>query len=181
MSSLAKANDGRALTFVWQPSTAAGFCFEFSGTLTAEDFFQGIPRTETPGGIEFVKGSRSLRYFPENLEITIHPLGVRCREGSTARSQKDEEPAIELMSALHLEVYWKEGTSMKAVREVSPKALTLEEAGDLIPSNLMTEPGKVWTYHLNIKDDQVPLRSHIIVVITSSDGRTIARLSAGIG
>jgi len=81
------------------------------------------------------------------------------------------------MSSLHLDVFWKDGVHVKPVREFSQKAPVPKDVDDLTSS---LPKMKMWTYALSVHDDGIPLTSHIIVVISSSGGHTVARLSAQI-
>jgi len=163
---------GRELRFASQPAAEGRFCLVFGGTIALDDFLQGLQKRETPTGIEFRRGSRSVAYFPENITIAIDAFGASCKQ------KKDPtEPTAEFMSSLHLDVFWKDGVHVKPVREFSQKAPVPKDVDDLTSS---LPKMKMWTYALSVHDDGIPLTSHIIVVISSSGGHTVARLSAQI-
>ena len=169
-----EGND-RALRFDSQPASALGFCFVFGGTAASEDFFRGLRKFETPTGVEFRKGSQSLKYFPQNLTIAINAIGLTCSENSSGKRKTETEPTIEIMNSFELSMYWKQGARLNRVREASSQDLTVMDIPDLMQS-----PRKVWIYTVSICDEEIPLESHLIAVISSSQGRTVARLSARI-
>jgi len=70
---------GRELRFASQPAAEGRFCLVFGGTIALDDFLQGLQKRETPTGIEFRRGSRSVAYFPENITIAIDAFGCKLQ------------------------------------------------------------------------------------------------------
>jgi hypothetical protein len=162
------------LEFGPQATSTGGFCFQLSGTVTADDFFDGLHKIETPTGPEYRKGARILTYYPEELLILIDAVGTSClgkrKNGNNIRTK----PTIQFMETLRFRIFWKDGAKLKEVHQFEFEGLSSQQS-PAMPGTIA-----IWTYKIRLKDSGIPLTSHLVVVITTDDDRTVARLSAQI-
>ncbi len=71
---------------IYQQRVSAGFdaarvddtCMVFSASMTADDFFDGLVRTETSKGPEFHKGSLVVKDFPDRLFLELRASVFKC-------------------------------------------------------------------------------------------------------
>jgi len=170
--SLGNAKPSHPLVFDQQSAQIGKYCFEFGGNLNTEDaFFQDLKRTETNSRVRFHKGDKDFVYFPESLKIQIYAAGKKCKPSTD--SQDDEYPRIDLMRTFHFDVYWKEGVTLRRAREVTPTFLSSLQDGQ----NSAIASG-IWNFTFEVKDSNIPLTNHLVVVISSTGDKDVARMSA---
>jgi len=159
-------------------------CLVFAALLSADDFFEGLEVRQSPAGREYRKGSHLVTEFPARVKVTV--LTWVWKFGTD--DAENPELATAILEKLHFEAKWKTGMKTRPVKELSsnfrqPSAQEWKERPDIKKfEKLGLEPRDpavegIWIFELTIKDEQVPLTDSLIVTVSSSDGRQIARFS----
>jgi hypothetical protein len=155
-----------------------GSCFRLSGQMTAPDFFDGLRRVDTGEGTTFLLRDKEVTEFPEQLFVTLHLLDYPCSQDLKDTAVR---PPItrEIMSALKLNFYWKEGVALRPVESskrtgASIKRLTpfaAAAAEELVPRF-------EWNYAFTIESGGIPLTNDLVFVIEDEDHKIAARTAA---
>jgi hypothetical protein len=171
---------GRNIEFGMQAVTVGDTCYLVGGTLSAEDFFLGLRKTVTDAGPEFHKGKNPLEYFPSKLHARVALTGAACH--GTIEDDASAERIARFAQSIRFEAHWKTGTNMRPVESLTVNHSSLQrrkpQARPLF--NRPGEPQQVWIYELGLATKEVPLTDHLILSLLTSDGTTIARLSASL-
>ena len=155
-----------------------GSCFRLSGGVTAPDFFNGLRRIDTDAGTTYLLNNKPVTEFPDELLLTLHLLDYPC-----SRDLKDTavRPPItpEIMSALRLRFYWKDGVALRPVdsskrtnASVTRLAPFAKQAADELA------PRFQWNYAFTIQSAGVPLTNDLVLIIESEDHKIAARTAA---
>jgi hypothetical protein len=155
-----------------------GSCFRLSGGVTARDFFDGLRRIDTDDGTTYLLNNKPVTEFPDELLLTLHLLDYPC-----SRDLKDTavRPPItpEIMSALRLHFYWKDGV---ALRPVDSSKRTNASVTRLAPFAKQSEdelaPRFQWNFAFTIQSAGVPLTHDLVLIIESEDHKIAARTAA---
>ena len=155
-----------------------GSCFRLSGGVTAPDFFDGLRRVDTEDGTTYLRHEKVVTEFPDELLVTFHLLDYPC-----SRDLKDTavRPPLtpEMISALRLHFYWKDGI---ALRPVDGSKRTAASVTRLMPFAKQASdelaPRFQWDYALTIQSAGVPLTNDLVLIIESEDHKIAARTAA---
>jgi len=155
-----------------------GSCFRLSGGVTAPDFFDGLRRIDTDDGTTYLLNNKPVTEFPDELLLTLQLLDYPC-----SRDLKDTavRPPLtpEIISALRLHFYWKEGV---ALRPVDSSKRTNASVTRLAPFAKQAEdelaPRFQWNYTFTIPSAGVPLTNDLVLIIESEDHKIAARTAA---
>ncbi len=155
-----------------------GSCFRLSGGVTAADFFDGLRRVDTDDGTTYFRHDKPVTEFPDELLVTFHLLDYPC-----SRDLKDTavRPPLtpEIISALHLHFYWKDGI---ALRHVDGSKRTAASVTRLMPFAKQAEdelaPRFQWNYTFTIQSAGVPLTNDLVLIVESEGHKIAARTAA---
>lgn len=154
-----------------QPVILKGFCLVFGGRGTADNFFEGLKRTETPSGTVFRKNGNAVKHFPGTLSVTLIATGSSCTEKPSGQ----RFPKTAAMGSIRFATYWKDGLQLRPVKSCSLDRFWSEEIETATGGTLTA-----WKYHLTIKDLEVPLSNHLVIVLSNGEGSELARLSGSL-
>jgi hypothetical protein len=142
-------------------------CISFHASMSADDFFDGLERTETPRGPQFRKNSRILSNFPDDTSVEIWAYVERC----SRQELRDLVPAsaTEFMRSLRFEAKWKRGVEFRSVEKLS-----IETS----PPSWNETGVSPWIFTLMMASKNVPLSDSLVVAVISEDGKKVASFSA---
>jgi hypothetical protein len=156
---------------------ADNMCLILYGNVEAGDFFDHLRGRKTSDGIQFRKGARDVKTFPENLTVrVIAVLGTcsvreRAAEGGSVFSSHvhlDED----FMRSITFDGSWNQGFAEKRA-ELGPVA----EGRIRNPIPLMNDRDW-WEYEFKVQSQGISLDNSLVIVMQSPDGKMVARLSA---
>src|SRR5260370_1723327 len=156
-SGKAEGNYDRGIFFRTDGALPNGVCFRVSGGMDAPGFFVHLKRINDAGGTVFLRGTETVTDFPDELLLSfaIHdqPCAPGLRETETRLYLTQE-----MISALHLSLYWKRGMSLRPVKNVTQIRSSVEP---IVPyaANLAADlPQRVvWTHQLSAPSKALPL------------------------
>ena len=147
----------------------ADVCLVFEGSISAGDFFDGLEKTETAGRSIFRKNSQLVDHFPEELVFDLKVTVVRCDQNATMTSANVIIP--QLVKSLAVKPQWKAGL------DLLPAEIVYQDISDVA----RLESGRAVQHHrLGIRSESIPLTNHLVVVVLSSEGERISRVSVGL-
>jgi hypothetical protein len=155
-----------------------GSCFRLSGGVTAPDFFDGLRRIDTDDGTIYLLNNKPVTEFPDELLLTLHLLDHPCSQDLKDTAVR---PPItpEIMSALRLHFYWKDGV---ALRPVDSSKRTNASVTRLLPFAKQVDdelaPRFQWNYTFTVQSAGVPLTNDLVLIIESEDHKIAARTAA---
>jgi hypothetical protein len=155
-----------------------GSCFRFSGGVTAPDFFDGLRRVDTADGSAYFLYDKPVTDFPDELLVTFHLRDSPC--SSDLKDTAVRPPLTpEIISALRLHFYWKDGI---ALRPVEGSKRTAASVTRLMPfAKQATDevaPRFQWNYTFTIQSAGVPLTNDLVFIIETEDHKIAARTHA---
>jgi hypothetical protein len=159
-------------------SLSENTCFRLAGHMVDKGFFDNLKRIDDNEGTRYLRGKEIVTEFPDhiNLLFVIHdqpcPSQMPDPEGRQYLTR-------EMMSKLHLSLFWKRGVDLRPVENFKNKFFSVE----LIPpyaTELAKELPKrfQWAYELEIPSAGVPLTDSLVLIVRRDDGRVAARVAA---
>jgi hypothetical protein len=169
--------DGGAF-FVTDGHLENGSCFRLSGGATAPDFFDGLRRVDTDDGTAYFRHDKPVTEFPDELLVTFHLRDSPC-SGDLKDTAVRPPLTPEIISALRLHFYWKDGI---ALRPVEGSKRTTASVTRLMPFAKQAAdelaPRFQWNYTFTIQSAGVPLTNDLVLIIESEDHKIAARTAA---
>ncbi|HLZ93411.1 MAG TPA: hypothetical protein VKQ28_17025 [Candidatus Acidoferrum sp.] len=162
-------------------SLPSGPCFRLAGRVTSGDFFDHLKRFDKETGTVFRRGTEAVETFPDQLTLTFM---VHDHYDQTC-PPREEHPGApkyltrEMMSTLHLYLYWKRGVELRPVENVERKYFGVR---DLIPPAVAQAhglPEKLeWAYEYIVPSAGVPLTDSLVLVLRDEENHMVARVAA---
>ena len=153
-------------------------CFRLAGHMADKSFFDNLKRIDDNQGTRYVRGKEIVTEFPDHLKLlfVIHdqpcPSQVPDPKGRQYLTR-------EMMSTLHLSLFWKRGVDLRPAENFKLKFFSVE----LIPP-YATELAKdlpkrfQWAYELEIPSAGIPLSDSLVLIFRRDDGHIAARVAA---
>jgi hypothetical protein len=153
-------------------------CFRLAGHMADKSFFDNLKRIDDNQGTRYLRGKEIVTEFPDHLKLlfVIHdqpcPLQVPDPKGRQYLTR-------EMMSTLHLSLFWKRGVALRPAENFKLKFFSVE----LIPP-YATELAKdlpkrfQWAYELEIPSAGIPLSDSLVLILRRDDGHIAARVAA---
>lgn len=137
-------------------------CVYLGPAMSAGEFFDGLQRTETPGGDVFRKNASVVQTFPDGITVQVQ-VGISVCNADIYTPA----PAPSFVSGMQFKAQWKRGLAMRPVAQLRVQRIPfLAEEGD----NRML-------YVLKIHDKDVPLTDHLIISVISPQGKLLSRMA----
>jgi len=158
-----------------------GPCFRLAGNVTSGNFFDHLKRIDKESGTIFRLGTEKVENFPSQLDLTfvVHDHYDQTCPPREANPDAPRHLTREMMSALHLYLYWKRGVEMRPVGSVERKYFGVRE---LIPQAVTQAhglPDKLeWAYEYIIPSAGIPLTDSLVLVLRDEHNRIVARVAA---
>jgi len=158
-----------------------GPCFRLAGRVTSGDFFDHLKRIDRENGTIFRLGSEEVRNFPETLTLAfmVHDW---YDQTCPRREEKPDAPKYltrEMMSSLHLYLYWKRGVELRPVGNVERLFFAVRPVIPLAVAQAHGLPEKFeWSYEYRVPSAGVPLTDSLVLVLRDEENRIVARVAA---
>ena len=147
-------------------------CLMIGARAVAGDFFKDLRSRNSNNGVTFSKHRQKVRVFPERLTVKVDAGFDRCvGRGPVDCDRCDFQLSSEFMNSLQFEAYWKNGFAMQ---KADIEVLNVEQSNDLAR---IAPFAKLWKYELSVRSENIPLSDTLVVILLSSDGRVLSRLS----
>jgi hypothetical protein len=165
------------VVLVTDGSIPDGPCFRISGRLTAPHFFDNLKRIDTDAGTQFRRGSETLTAFPDRVILAFvvydHPCSTKLEDTTRAYLSR------QLMSSLHMYLYWKRGVDLRPITDVESKFFSVDPLLTRTAANARDLPERlVWSYEFGVPSEGVPLTDSLVLILRNSDGHIVARVAA---
>jgi hypothetical protein len=162
-----KQKYGRIIFGGYDIAKRSDICLVFNASMTSGDFFEGLQRKDTTDGSLFYKDSRRVDHFPDEVTFEIRIDAAKCNNGTSGVLLSPD--ASDIVKSLQFDSAWKEGFNIFPADIISMELLQGRQ-----PSS---SNRKTWHCKLRIRSKDIPLTSHLVVTIRSSESETVSRVS----
>jgi hypothetical protein len=138
-----------------------GACVFFNGTISADDFFSGLERIDSPQGQKFLNRGRPVEDFPDRVLVTIGLIASPCPKGEKAPLTTGPDK----LSSMSFETQWGLEGQPHQVSPDSSKGLQLADWSELTSAT---------SYKFDLETAQKPLKDTFFVRVLSGSGKKIA-------
>ena len=158
-----------------------GPCFRLAGNVTSGDFFDHLKRIDKESGTIFRLGPQVVENFPDQLDLTfvVHDHYDQTCPPREANPDAPRYLTREMMSSLHLYLYWKRGVEMRPVGTVERKYFGVRELLPQAVTQAHGLPDKLeWAYEYIVPSAGIPLTDSLVLVLRDEQNRIVARVAA---
>jgi hypothetical protein len=158
-----------------------GPCFRLTGRVTAGDFFDHLKRIDRENGTIFRQRSEEVQNFPEKLTLAfvVHDWYDQTCPSRVEKANTSKYLTREMMSSLHLYLYWKRGVELRPVSNVERVFFAVRPLIPLAAAQAHGLPEKFeWSYEYTVPSAGVPLTDSLVLVLRTDDNRIVARVAA---
>jgi hypothetical protein len=159
-------------------SLSENTCFRLAGHMADKGFFDNLKRIDDNQGTRYLRGKDVVTEFPERLRLIFVIHDEPCPSQSQG-SQGRQYLTREMMSALHLSLFWKRGVALRPAENFKVKFFSVEpippyatELANELPKRFQ------WAYELDIPSAGIPLSDSLVLILRNADGRIAARVAA---
>jgi hypothetical protein len=158
-----------------------GPCFRLAGRVTSGDFFDHLKRIDRETGTIFRLGPEEVQSFPGKLSLAfmVHDW---YDQTCPRRDENPDAPKYltrEMMSSLHLYLYWKRGVELRPVGDVERLFFAVRPVIPLAAAQAHGLPEKFeWSYEYSVPSAGVPLTDSLVLVLRDEENRIVARVAA---
>jgi hypothetical protein len=169
------------LFMITNGSLPNGPCFRLAGRVTSGTFFDHLKRIDKESGTIFRNGPDTVENFPDHVILTflVHDWYDHTCPPRDENSAATKYLTREMMSSLHLYLYWKRGIELRPVESVERKYFAVKEVPPqaLVPAQGLAEKLE-WTYEYIIPSAGVPLTDSLVLVLSDAENHIVARVAA---
>lgn len=158
-----------------------GPCFRLTGRVTSGDFFDHLKRFDRESGTIFRLGSEEVQNFPKklNLAFVVHDWYDQTCPPRVEEAGAPKYLTREMMSTLHLYLYWKRGVEMRPVSDVQKVSFAVRPLIPFAAAQAHGLPEKLeWSYEYILPSAGVPLTDSLVLVLRTDDNHIVARVAA---
>jgi hypothetical protein len=159
-------------------SLSENTCFRLAGHMVDKGFFDNLKRIDDNQGTRYLRGKDVVTEFPEHLKLlfVIHdqPCASQMQD-----AQGRQYLTREMMSTLHLSLFWKRGVALRPAENFKVEFFSVEpippyatELANELPKRFQ------WAYELDIPSAGIPLSDSLVLILRNADGRIAARVAA---
>jgi hypothetical protein len=155
-----------------------GVCFRVAGRVYAPEFFDQLKRVDGPQGVVFRRGQETVALFPDELVLSLVIRDMSCTPG-VPQAGKRAYLTREMMSTLHLFLYWKRGVELRPLKVRKELRASVEQLEPFATSRAAELPKRFeWSYDIAVSGAGVPLTDSLVLVFRTPDDRIAARVAA---
>ncbi len=158
-----------------------GPCFRLAGRVTSGDFFDHLKRIDKDSGTIFRHGAEEVQNFPDqlNLAFVVHDHFDQTCPPRAEEANTSKYLTREMMSSLHLYLYWKRGVELRPVGNVERVFFAVRPLIPLAAAQAHGLPEKFeWSYEYTVPSAGVPLTDSLVLVLRTDDNHVVARVAA---
>ena len=155
-----------------------GPCFRIHGRVTSGNFFDNLNRIDTENGTIFRSSKEDVTHFPDEVHLSFSVYDQLCPSALHTVGTR-EYLTREMMSTLHLNLYWKHGVDMRPAGKIKLINFAVEPIPPYATDLAAELPERfLWTYELAIPSAGVPLGDSLVLIFRAPNGRIAARVAA---
>ena len=159
-------------------SLSENTCFRLAGHMADKGFFDNLKRIDDNQGTRYLRGKEVVTEFPERLKLLFVIHDQPCP--SQMQDPKGREYLTrEMMSKLHLSLFWKRGVALRPAENFKVKFFSVKpippyatELANALPKRFQ------WAYELEIPSAGIPLSDSLVMIFRRDDGHIAARVAA---
>jgi hypothetical protein len=153
-------------------------CFRLAGHVVDKGFFDNLKRIDDNQGTRYLRGKEIVTEFPDHLELIFVIHDMPCP--SQVPDPKGRQYLTrELMSTLHLSLFWKRGVALRPAENFKVKFFSVEPVPPYATELANELPKRFqWAYELDIPSAGIPLSDSLVLILRREDGRIAARVAA---
>src|SRR5712671_3217428 len=158
-----------------------GPCFRLAGRVTSGDFFDHLKRVDRENGTLFRLGTEAVQNFPDELRLgfVVHDHYDQTCPPREVNPDASRYLTREMMSSLHLYLYWKRGVELRPVANVERVFFAVRPLMPPAQSQARGLPEKLeWSYEYSVPSAGVPLTDSLVLVLRTEDHHLVARVAA---
>jgi hypothetical protein len=172
------SNYAGGVFFETDGSLPNGVCFRVSGRVYAGEFFEQLKRFDGPQGVVFRRGQETVVLFPDELVLSFVIRDMSCTAG-VPQAGKRVYLTREMMSTLHLFLYWKRGVELRPLKVIKELHASVERIEPFATSLAAELPKRFeWSYDIAVSGAGVPLTDSLVLIFRAPDDRIAARVAA---
>jgi hypothetical protein len=153
-------------------------CFRLAGHMADKGFFDNLKRIDDSHGTTYLRGKEIVTEFPEHLKLLFVIHDMPCP--SQVPDPKGRQYLTrEMMSTLHLSLFWKRGVDLRPAENFKIKFFSVEPVLPYATELAKELPKRFqWAYELEIAGAGIPLTDSLVLILRRDDGRIAARVAA---
>jgi hypothetical protein len=153
-------------------------CFRLAGHMADKGFFDNLKRIDDNQGTRYLRGKEVVTEFPEHLKLLFVIHDQPCL--SQVPDPKGRQYLTrEMMSTLHLSLFWKRGVALRPAENFKVKFFSVEPIPPYATELAKELPKRFqWAYELDIPSAGIPLSDSLVLIFRRDDGRIAARVAA---
>jgi hypothetical protein len=158
-------------------SLGENICFRLAGHMVDQGFFDNLKRIDDNQGTRYLRGKDVVTEFPEHLTLlfVIHDQPCPQMQDPQGRQYLTRE----MMSTLHLSLFWKRGVALRPAENFKVKFFSVEPIPPYAAELVNELPKRFqWAYELDIPSAGIPLSDSLVLILRNADGRIAARVAA---
>ena len=159
-------------------SLSVNTCFRLAGHMADKGFFDNLKRIDDNQGTRYVRGKEIVTEFPEHLKLLFVIHDQPC--SSQVPDPKGRQYLTrEMMSTLHLSLFWKRGVALRPAENFKVKFFSVEPIPPYATELAQDLPKRFqWAYELEIPSAGIPLSDSLVLIFRRDDGHIAARVAA---
>jgi len=155
-----------------------GVCFRIYGIMNADDFFDSLKRIDTDRGTEFLRGTQTVKKFPDSVTLAFSIRDQLCPPGAQQVGTR-KYMTQNMIDELRLSLYWKHGVELRPVKGAKEIASRVDRIQPYATSLTAELPARYeWTFELVVPSAGVSLMDSLAFVFRTPDGHIAARVAA---
>jgi hypothetical protein len=159
-------------------SLSENTCFRLAGHMVDKGFFDNLKRIDDNQGTRYLRGKDVVTEFPEHLRLLFVIHDQPC-PSQMQDPQVRQYLTRELMSTLHLSLFWKRGVALRPAENFKVKFFSVERIPPYATELANELPKRFqWAYELDIPSAGIPLSDSLVLILRNADGRIAARVAA---
>jgi hypothetical protein len=153
-------------------------CFRLAGHMMDKGFFDNLKRIDDNQGTRYIRGKEIVTEFPEHLKLLFVIHDMPCP--SQMQDPKGRQYLTrEMMSTLHLSLFWKRGVDLRPAENFKVKFFSVEPVPPYATELANELPKRFqWAYELDIPSAGIPLSDSLVLILRRDDGSIAARVAA---
>jgi hypothetical protein len=159
-------------------SLSENTCFRLAGHMVDKGFFDNLKRIDDDQGTRYLRGKQVVTEFPENLKLIFVIHDMPC-PSQALEPRGRQYLTREMMSKLHLSLFWKRGVNLRPAENFKVKFFSVEPIPPYATELAKELPKRFqWAYELEIPSTGIPLSDSLVLILGRDDGTIAARVAA---
>src|ERR1700686_2987625 len=157
-------------------SLSENTCFRLAGHMADKGFFDNLKRIDDNQGTRYLRGKEVVTEFPERLKLLFVIHDQPCPSQMHDPKGREYLPR-EMMSKLHLSLFWKRGVALRPAENFKVNFFSVEPIPPYATELAHELPRRFqWAYELEIPSAGIPLSDSLVMIFRRDDGHIAARV-----